>query len=244
MASIIDLHVHTRHGSSDSELDAEVLVSEARRLGLAGVALSEHTGWPHHTFDAFARRHDLLLIHALELSTDMGHVIVFGLNGLGSGSPDIRQLRKIVDTAGGFMVLAHPFRYFFAARWAPPNLLFRDRTARPATAAAAAAHAAFALVDDMEVVNGSYLDEAENHFAREVAAQLGRPGTGGSDAHSHHGIASGATLFHGDIRHERDLLDALRAGAYTPIAGHNRGATALFGELPGTGSGERGAGNL
>ena len=232
MDSIFDLHVHTREGSADSELPPEVLVEEIRRLRLKGVVLAEHNGWPHRTFDAFARQHDIVLIHALEVSTDMGHVIALGLGDARPGMGDIRQLRKVVDNTGGFLILAHPFRFFFGPRWVSPNLLFRDRTAMPATAAEAAAHPAFALVDAVEVVNGSYMDEEENRFAQEVAAHLGLPGTGGSDAHSHHGIARGATLFHGDIRHERDLLDALRAGACTPLEGYNRERVSFYGELP------------
>ena len=232
MDSIFDLHVHTRVGSADSELAAEVLIEEVRRLRLRGVVLAEHDGWPHRKFEDFARQHDIVLIHALEVSTDMGHVIALGLGSHRPGMGDIRQLRTIVDKAGGFMILAHPFRFFFAPRWMSPNLLFRDRTARPATAAEAAAHPAFALVDAIEVVNGSYMDEAEKRFAQEVAAQLGHPGTGGSDAHSHHGIGRGATLFHGDVRNERDLLDALRARACTPLEGYNRGRVSFFGDLP------------
>jgi predicted metal-dependent phosphoesterase TrpH len=230
--SIFDLHVHTRQGSADSELDPDVLIGEIHRLGLKGVVLAEHNGWQHHAYELFARRHDIVLIHALEVSTDMGHVIALGLGGYRPGMGNIRHLRKIVDDAGGAMILAHPFRYFFGPRWVSPNLLFRNRDAMPATAAEAAAHAVFGLVDAVEVVNGSYMDERENRFAQDVAAHLGYPGTGGSDAHSHHGIGRGATLFHGDIRHERDLLDALRAGACTPLEGYNREQVSFFGELP------------
>ena len=232
MDSIFDLHVHTREGSPDSELAPEVLVEEVRRLRLKGVVLAEHHGWPHHKFEAFAREQEIVLIHAQEISTDMGHIITVGLGSSRLGGGDIRQVRKVVDKVGGFMIVAHPFRFFFGPRWMPPNLLFQDRRAMPATPAEAAAHPVFALVDGVEVVNGSYGDEAENHFAREVAAHKGLLGTGGSDAHSHHGIASGATLFHGDIRNERDLLDALRAGACTPLAGYNREQATFYGELP------------
>lgn len=232
MDSIFDLHVHTREGSADSELAPEVLVEEIRRLGLKGAVLAEHTGWQQHKFDAFARQYDVVLIHALEVATDMGHVIALGLGSYRPGMGDIRRLRTIVDHAGGFMVLAHPFRFFFGPRWVSPNLLFPDRTAMPATAAEAAAHPVFELVDAVEVVNGSYMDQAENRFAQEVAAHLGHPGTGGSDAHSHHGIARGATLFHGDIRSERDLLAALRARACTPLEGYNTQRVSFYGELP------------
>ncbi len=232
MDSVLDLHVHTREGSADSELDPVVLIEEVRRLGLRGVVLAEHNGWQHRKFDAFAREYDIVLIHALEVSTDVGHVIAFGLGDYRPGVGDIQQLRHTVDNVGGFMVLAHPFRFFFGNHWMPPNLLFRNRKARPETAAEAAAHRAFTLVDAIEVVNGSNMQEEENRFAQVVGAHLGYPTTGGSDAHSHHGIGRGATLFHGDIRNERDLIEALRAGACTPVEGFNRDQTSFYGELP------------
>ena len=62
------------------------------------------------------------------------------------------------------------------------------------------------------MVNGGNI-EVENRFAQEVTAVLGHWGTGGSDAHSTQGLAKGTTVFRGDIRNERDLLDAVAAGA-------------------------------
>ena len=112
------------------------------------------------------------------------------------------------------------------------NVLFEDPKAMPETAAEAASHPVFEVVHSIEVVNGGNMDAEENLFAQRVAAQLGTPGTGGSDAHSIQGIARGSTLFHGDIRNERDLLDALRAGAYTPIEGYNKGRISPYGDLP------------
>ena len=159
MDSVFDLHVHTREGSADSELAPELLIEEICRLRLKGVVLTEHNGWQHHRFDAFARQHEVVLIHGLEVSTDMGHVIALGLGSYRPGMGNIRHLRKIVDDAGGFMILAHPFRYFFGPRWVSPNLLFRNRDAMPQTVEQAAIHPVIGLVDAVEVVNGSYMDD-------------------------------------------------------------------------------------
>ncbi|MBI4497268.1 MAG: PHP domain-containing protein [Chloroflexi bacterium] len=233
MDAIFDLHVHTREGSLDSDLAPEHLVEAAQRLGLKGVLLAEHDGWQRHRFQAFAAQYDLVLVHALEIYTDMGHIITLGLDGYRPGIRRLAELRRVVEEVGGFMILAHPFRFFFGPHGrVTRNALFADPATLPQTAADALAHPAFALVDEMEVVNGGNMDEQENRFAQEVAARWGRPGTGGSDAHSLQGIARGATLFHGDIRHERDLLDALRAGAYTPLEGFNKGQVTFYGVPP------------
>jgi hypothetical protein len=81
------------------------------------------------------------------------------------------------------------------------------------------------------VVNGAN-NIAENRFAQEVAAVLGFKGTGGSDAHSKQGIGLGSTMFHGDVRNVSDLMEALRAGAYTPCYGFNKKQVSYYGELP------------
>ena len=80
------------------------------------------------------------------------------------------------------------------------------------------------------MVNGAN-SESEKRFAEKVARLLGKLGTGGSDAHSNQGIAKGATLFQGDIRGEKDLLEALTAGAFTPMVGFNSGLISYCGDL-------------
>src|SRR6266851_215796 len=68
MPSIFDLHVHTTQGSRDSALMPEEMIAEAARIGLHGVLLAEHEGWPRHEFDVWnAQRKDgLVVVRALE----------------------------------------------------------------------------------------------------------------------------------------------------------------------------------
>ncbi|MSQ14686.1 MAG: hypothetical protein EXR50_02340 [Dehalococcoidia bacterium] len=232
MDSIFDLHVHTLMGSRDSDLSPEQLVVEASRLVLKGVLLAEHDGWPANDFNKFSEQHELVMVNALEVYTDMGHVITLGMKRYYPGVRDIRELRRVVDEVGGFMILAHPFRFLSGPHGQfTRNQLFVDPALVPKTAYEALSHPVFELVDAIEVVNAG-TDEIDNQFALEVTKLWGRPGTGGSDAHSTHGIARGATLFHGEVRNERDLLDALRAGAYTALEGYNKGQVIFYGEPP------------
>lgn len=236
MASHFDLHVHTNQGSPDSSLTPEELVTEARRVGLAGVVVTEHLGWPRHSFEAFARDQGIVLVRALEVYTPLGHILALGLDshvtgftGLTGGVETVRRLRREVERAGGVMILAHPFRYLFDLPGDhSQNALFRDDAAPPATPEEAARHPVFALVDEIEVVNGANI-ETENRFAQEVARVLGWSGTGGSDAHSVHGIGKGVTVLKGDVRNERDLLEALRAGDFSPVEGFHVGHPVHYG---------------
>ena len=134
--AIFDLHLHTVRGSSDSGLTTDQLIQEAQRIGLDGVCLTEHSGgWEAAELASAFKGSGLTAIRALEVNTDMGHILAFGLHRYVSGMHTAAGLRKVVDRAGGVMISAHPFRNFFNR---PPynlNLLFKSANGvRPTTA--------------------------------------------------------------------------------------------------------------
>ena len=221
---IIDLHVHTSRGSADSSLSPEQLVEEARRIGLQGVCLTEHSGqWDRFEFKQFSSQQDgLLLVPAMEVETDMGHVAVFGLDGYVSRIRDPKELRRVADRAGAYLVSAHPFRNLFDRSNYNFNLLFKDPTSYPRTVDEALDHPIFGLVHAIEVANGGNTD-GENAFAWEVAQRLGKPMVGGSDAHSIHGLGRCTTVFPEPIRSPEVFLEALHAGDFFPATGLNLG---------------------
>ena len=216
MARIFDMHIHTTKGSSDSNLAPEDMVLEAERLGFFGLCITEHSGpWDQHEFRSFAAKHDLVLIRAMEVDTDMGHILAFGLDSYLPGISKAQGLRVAVDEAGGFMVSAHPFRGLYGTRPQARPLLYKDSPSTPSTIEEAAEHQVFGLVDAVEVANGGTSDK-ENRFAVEVARQLGLPVTGGSDAHSQHGLGRYVTVFDAEIGSEEEFLNALRTENYYP----------------------------
>ena len=221
--SVFDLHVHTVRGSSDSSLTPQQLIKEARKIGLDGVCLTEHSGgWDGPGLLRAFEETDIVVVKGLEVETDMGHVLVFGLHSYIDGIHRVGELRRVVDKAGGVMLSAHPFRNLFNH---PPynlNLLFGGEEERPRTALEAATHPLFELVDDLEVANGSNT-ERENRFALEVARHLGLRGTGGSDAHSSNGLGKYVTVFDGEVGSEAELIEALKTNAYVPAHGLHLG---------------------
>ena len=226
--AVFDLHGHTTRGSSDSSLVPEDLVRQARNLGLDGVCLTEHSGgWEPGEVQRAFEGSGVVAVNGLEVETDMGHILVFGLHSYLNGMHRMAELRKVVDRAGGVMVSAHPFRNLFNQRPFNYNLLFRDPDEHPETAQLAASHPIFELVDAIEVANGSNT-AYENRFALEVARQLGLGGTGGSDAHSSHGLGNCVTVFDGEVGSESDLIEALKAKAYSPGQGFHLGQLTPF----------------
>ena len=144
------------------------------------------------------------------------------------GMHTIAGLRKAADRAGAVLVSAHPFRNLFNSNPNGVNLLYPDVRHRPETPRDAATHPLFSIVDEIEVANGGTKD-GENALALEVARELGLKGTGGSDAHSPHGLGRCVTVFDGEVRNESDLIDALRARAFSPAV---RSADKGFEPLP------------
>ena len=216
MSTVIDLHVHTTKGSKDSKLSPYTMVEEAKRLGIEGICITEHDEpWDSGEFNNFAKKHDLLLIRGVEVDTDMGHVLVFGLDTYVSGIDRMDELKKIVDRNDGFMITAHPFRGLNESR---PIYLYPDGMNIPKTVGDGAKHKVFDLVDAVEVANGGTV-ESENRFALKVAQQLGRYKTGGSDAHSVNGLGRCVTVFQDQICSEKAFIDALKSGRYYPAVG-------------------------
>ncbi|GBD14243.1 hypothetical protein HRbin25_00113 [bacterium HR25] len=213
MGSIIDLHVHTTIGSWDSMISPQRLADAAHRVGLTGMALSEHVNyWPAETLQQFREETGLAAMAAREWSTDMGHIISVGLSPEVAGIRTARDLHEAARAYGAFLILAHPFRYFPG----PSSLLFGHvPNARELSIEELAKHPVFELVDAIEVLNGGCL-EGENRLALEVARYLGKPVVAGSDAHAPMEVGLYATLFDVEVRSLEDLLEALRAGRFRP----------------------------
>jgi predicted metal-dependent phosphoesterase TrpH len=224
MARLFDLHIHTTKGSADSSLSPEDLVLEAERLGLLGLCITEHSGpWDRHEFQRFASRHSVVLVRAMEVDTDMGHMLAFGLDRYQSGFSRAAELRHAADAQGGFVVSAHPFRGVLSTRGPGRPYLYPSESDRlPTSPEEALDHPVFKLAHAIEVANGGTVD-AENRFAMMVAGLLDLPVTGGSDAHSMHGLGKFVTAFRDEVHTEAEFLKALHSKKFFPAVGLRTG---------------------
>ncbi len=224
MARLFDLHIHTTKGSSDSSLNPEDLVLEAERLGLRGLCITEHSGpWERHEFESFASRHSVVLVRAMEVETDLGHMLAFGFDQYQPGFHKAEELRRAADAVGGFVVTAHPFRAVLSQRTRAKALLYQSvPDPLPQKPEDALGHPVFKLAHAVEVANGGTADN-ENEFAMHVAAKLNLPVTGGSDAHSNHGIGKFVTAFRDEINNEDEFLAALHSRKFYPAVGLRSG---------------------
>lgn len=221
---LIDLHSHTMVGGSDSSISPKDLVLEAQKQGLDGICFTEHgANWDWPVFKEFAASQDIMVFHALEVSTELGHIGSFGLHHYVSGMHKISKLREVIDEVGGYMVAMHPFRRFFDNRG---SLLWPENP-KPTSFEDASLHPIFGYIDAIEVLNGGNNDR-ENEAAYHVAKHLAKPCTGGSDAHSHHGVGCNVTVFDRDVCSDDELVAELRAGRYRPATGLRNGTLTLY----------------
>ena len=201
---IIDLHVHTKAFSTDSILDPEEAIKEAKRIGLDGLCFTEHNKvWEIEEIRRLSRRWEFLVINGIEVDTVEGHVLVFGLHRDFEKIIRVHELREIVKQVDGVMIAAHPFKGFRAFGFSDLSLSPEQASERPV----------FQSVDALEGFSGKS-SEKENLLAQEVARVLGMNMTGGSDAHSLEAIGKCVTIFGSDVRDEAGLIQELKKGGF------------------------------
>lgn len=212
---ILDLHVHTSKGGTDSSLSVEELIEETKRIGLDGVCLTEHAyRWEKGELEHISRMSGIVLIGGMEISTELGHIAVVGLDRYISGIHKIAKLRSVVEEVNGFAIALHPFRRYFDYP-DPARVRQSNQSIEQLIAEEMVMLPVFGFVDEVEVMNGA-CNELENGLGLEAARRLSMTGTGGSDAHSRAGIGYYATIFERDIQTKEDLIQELRAGRFYP----------------------------
>ena len=209
MPSAIDLHTHSRMGSSDSMIPPDDLVEQAKAVGLTGVCITEHghERLPMDFITDLGQRHDFLVISGIEASTDIGHILIYGVHSYPRRLIRAKDISEYVLSQGGILVVAHPFRYDLSPKpWLP-------KPKDPLTLDEAIHREVFNYVTAMETANGWANDE-DTEFCELVSKTMNLPGTGGSDAHATNEVGICTTIFQADIRDEQDFMEALRSGKH------------------------------
>lgn len=192
---LIDLHCHTAPLSACSALNVRELVDLARQRGLDGVCLTEHDrAWPEHELTVFREELGFPIFTAVELTTDLGHVLAFGLPGPESFSGIAAEVFEAGSSTGTLLYLAHPAR--------DGLLRVTAETVR--------------VFESVEAVNGSDT-RLQNMAATGLASGFRLPGIGGSDAHTPAEVGRAATRFERTVRTNEDLLVELAAGRYEAV---------------------------
>lgn len=178
-----DLHDHT-HYSKCSDVKPEVLLKTAKKRGLNGIAITDH-GTIKGALEAKRLNKDknFEVIIGEEISTKQGDVLAYYLHKQ-IDSDDFFDAVDKIRKQNGLAVIPHPFRTS-----SNPHHKFKlplDKIK--------------GRIDGVECFNARMLFSLDNRKADAAATRLKIAKTGGSDAHFKFEIATGCTLFEGDLR--------------------------------------------
>ena len=149
------------------------------------------------------------MIPGIEVNTERGHVIAFGLKEFVYGMHRLGELVTLVEAAGGAMIAAHPYRRQL------PFELEKDGDWGEALDLASA-NEAYKHVHAIETLNGRG-SERQNAFSAAVCERHDLPQAAGSDAHTRTDVGACATEFEATIADLGDLIAALKSGWFKPM---------------------------
>ena len=211
---LIDLHTHTKPRSWDSFITPDEMVDLAKEAGLDAMVLAEHDwAWEEDEVADLTKRHDFTVIRAMEINTEDGHILVFGMHEYKFGMHRSHELAGFVEEVGGVMIAAHPYRRQMP--WKPDDESeYNDAISR------AMRNPAYRFVLAVEVLNGRGAI-TENDFSLRLREQMHLPATAASDTHQHDDkdqqMGRAATYFDADIKTEQELITGLQSGRFWPL---------------------------
>lgn len=208
---ILDMHVHTV-ASDDSTATIEGyidLILAYRRLhAFDGFILTEHrTYTPGLNLQRYWDDYGVLVLQAIEMDTNLGHLLVYGINeqvlarfDLTKRMHDGRRIIAELENLGAVAVPSHPFRESVFG-----TIVERD-------------FAEVAGVRILESCNGQNTP-AQNARADALCTQHTLRCLGGSDAHyvDPRWFLTCATSFDETITSVAELVEALHYGNYRPV---------------------------
>jgi hypothetical protein len=203
---VFDLHIHTRIGSGDSSIEYEELIPWAKKAGLGGICITEHGKGKTGIAEKLARQYDFIVLEGFETSTQLGDMLVFGVESLPRAVYKAEEVRDLVKEAGGMIFAAHPFRAEITRpimQRIKPRLTLKEATSRRL----------LQLVDGIEVANGWSCEE-DVDFCLRLCSLTGQRGIAASDAHMPRQIGCCVTIFDNKIRNERELIAELQGGRF------------------------------
>ena len=180
-----DFHIHTVY-SSDSVIQPKTLVDMLLAhsyIKIAAVTDHDSVRGCKATMDLASAYPDILIIPGVEISTPNGDMLVLGTEELPPKPWNPQDVADYARSIGAVSIVAHPYREYGMGDLAK-NL----------------------KVDAIEVLNGGSTSAA-NKQAKEMAKEVGLPGTAGSDAHQTSELFSVNT----QVQASLDIDEVLRA---------------------------------
>ncbi len=199
---IIDTHIHENKYSPDSFIDLKGAIETAKFMGLDGICITNHdNNLLKNDIGNYAKINDILVIVGAEILTYEGDILVFGLDDIPNEMIHAEELLSLVKKQNGVAISAHPFRN--------NNRGLGNHIRNVSN-----------ILSGVEAFNGSTYP-FHNLYAYALATELNIPSLGASDAHILEKIGTYATKFYGNIRDDKDLIEAVKSKACHPVMRKN-----------------------
>lgn len=194
---LMDLHMHEKTFSADSELSLQEIVSIARQKGLDGICITDHDSMGLRPFaQAYARQTGFPIIVGVEYYSLQGDIVAFGVDKVPQGRIEAQSFIDQVKSCGGVCFSAHPFR---SNRRGLEEHLLKVRG-----------------LDGIEAMNGSTSAQA-NRKAMEYCRYLGVQPVGSSDCHVPEKVGVYATWVPDGVKTVEEFIAAFRLGLCYPV---------------------------
>ncbi len=185
----LDLHIHTTY-SIDGRSKPEDYVRAAKAKGFDGLAITDHDAVGGiKRAEEEGDRLGVLVIPGIEVSTVQGHIIVLGTRELFPSRTPAIEVVEMAKSAGGTMVVAHPYRSYTGV----------------------GEEVTFSLDPRIIEIYNGHTGERANRMAGDLARKLSCSMTGGSDAHHSRELGNAYTQVDSEPDVE-NILDALLRG--------------------------------
>lgn len=190
----VELHAHSE-ASHDGRDPVESLVEQADRVGLDGLAVTDHD-----TIDAslqaakLAEKKGMVGIPGIEISTKVGHVLGLGITDRVKPGLSFQETLRQIHSQDGIAVLPHPFQEY---RHGVGAHISKEE---------------MAMADAIEIYNSRTLFGIRNLEAKWYAEAYGLPMTAGSDAHIAKMVGQAKTIVNTTDRSVEGVVNAIKDG--------------------------------
>ncbi len=210
----VDMHVHSMYSGESLSRPGDI-IDVALEKGLDAIVVTEHSSLRASSpFDKFRGKTRLTILRGAEISTDAGHMLVYGIDDKDwddwgkHGDVNARDLISRVNALGGIAVPAHPYIIDNPSRSALPKEPVASVDQRVVTLSGLGA---------IEVCNGKTVNRPSIcEMLGAAARNMGLPGTGGSDAHIPSDVGRSYTAFRVPVYSNKDLVAAVKSGVLYP----------------------------
>jgi predicted metal-dependent phosphoesterase TrpH len=192
----IDLHVHTRERSDCARASEAEQIQAAIAAGLDAIAITDHHLLvPPERLEALNRQYaPFRIFGGIEVTIEEEDFLVLGVPETRLEGPDLTypELYELVRARGGFIALAHPFRYHTRLELELEGL----------------------APDAVEVYSPNTPPAAEEEI-RDLALRLGMRLLSNSDAHTTRRLGKYYNQLAWPVKDEGELISLLKSGQFT-----------------------------